>query len=131
MQVGLVGLGRMGGRIKERLERGGHEVIAYDHDPATSPTASLEEVVSRLDAPRVVWVMVPSGAATDAVFETLYRAAYATKRRAHVNVTPVLDIFHIQVSCTDACCQEAAGPAAASTARVWARLSAPYTITKP
>ena len=71
MQVGLVGLGRMGGRIKERLERGGHEVIAYDQDPATSPTASLEEGVSRLDAPRVVWVMVPSGAATDAVFETL------------------------------------------------------------
>lgn len=73
MQVGLVGLGRMGSRIRDRLERGGHEVVAYDQDPAATAVPSIEAVVARLAAPRVVWVMVPSGAATDAVFETLER----------------------------------------------------------
>jgi 6-phosphogluconate dehydrogenase len=71
MQVGLVGLGRMGSRIRDRLVLAGHEVVAYDQDPAATSVASIEEVVSRLAAPRVVWAMVPSGAATDAVFETL------------------------------------------------------------
>jgi 6-phosphogluconate dehydrogenase len=71
MQVGLVGLGRMGSRIRDRLQRGGHEVVAYDADPAATAVPSLEALVERLAAPRVVWVMVPSGAATDAVFTTL------------------------------------------------------------
>ena len=71
MQVGLIGLGRMGSRIRDRLARAGHEVVAYDADPAATAVPSIEELVSRLATPRVVWVMVPSGAATDAVFETL------------------------------------------------------------
>ncbi len=71
MQVGLVGLGRMGGRIRDRLVRGGHEVVGYDDDRAIADVASLEALVDRLVAPRVVWVMVPSGAATDGVFATL------------------------------------------------------------
>ncbi|MEI7926120.1 MAG: decarboxylating 6-phosphogluconate dehydrogenase [Chloroflexota bacterium] len=71
MQVGLIGLGRMGSRIRDRLVRGGHEVVAYDADPAATAVPSIEALVARLATPRVVWVMVPSGAATDAVFETL------------------------------------------------------------
>ena len=71
MQVGLVGLGRMGSRIRDRLVRGGHQVVAYDQDPAATAVGSIEAVVAALPAPRVIWVMVPSGAATDAVFATL------------------------------------------------------------
>lgn len=71
MQVGLIGLGRMGSRIRDRLVRGGHDVIAYDADASVSAVTSIEELVGRLGTPRVVWVMVPSGAATDAVFATL------------------------------------------------------------
>ncbi|MGE3857386.1 MAG: phosphogluconate dehydrogenase (NAD(+)-dependent, decarboxylating) [Dehalococcoidia bacterium] len=71
MQVGLIGLGRMGSRIRDRLARGGHDVVAYDQDAAVSAVASIEALVAQLAAPRVVWVMVPSGAATDAVFATL------------------------------------------------------------
>ena len=71
MQVGLIGLGRMGSRIRGRLVVGGHDVIAYDQDPAVSAVPSIEAVVAQLATPRVVWVMVPSGSATDAVFATL------------------------------------------------------------
>lgn len=65
MKMGLVGLGRMGNGIKQRLERGGHEVVGYDRNPAVSDVASLEDMVAALEAPRVVWVMVPSGEVTD------------------------------------------------------------------
>jgi 6-phosphogluconate dehydrogenase len=71
MQAGLVGLGRMGGRIRDRLTRAGHEVVAYDHDPALTECATLDQLVARLAPPRVIWVMVPAGPATDEVFETL------------------------------------------------------------
>jgi 6-phosphogluconate dehydrogenase len=71
MKVGVVGLGRMGAGIAERLRRHGHEVIGYDRDPALSDAASLEELVARLSAPRVVWVMVPAGAPTDATLREL------------------------------------------------------------
>lgn len=75
MQTGLVGLGRMGSRIHDRLLRGGHEVVAFDQDPATTQVPSLADLVARLAPPRVVWVMVPAGTATDAVFEELERLA--------------------------------------------------------
>lgn len=65
MKMGLVGLGRMGNGIKQRLERGGHEVVGYDRNPDVSDVASLEDMVAALEAPRVVWVMVPSGEVTD------------------------------------------------------------------
>ena len=63
--MGLIGLGRMGGGIKQRLEQGGHEVVGYDRDPDVSDVGSLEATVEVLDAPRIVWVMVPSGDITD------------------------------------------------------------------
>jgi 6-phosphogluconate dehydrogenase len=59
MQLGLVGLGRMGGNMRERLRRAGHEVVGYDHHPEVSDVANEQELIDRLSAPRVVWVMVP------------------------------------------------------------------------
>jgi 6-phosphogluconate dehydrogenase len=64
MELGLIGLGKMGGNMAERLRRGGHTVVGYDRDPAVSDVTTLEEMVAKLEAPRVVWVMVPSGNAT-------------------------------------------------------------------
>src|SRR5437868_2442552 len=64
MQIGMVGLGKMGGNMTERLRRGGHDVVGYDRDPAVSDVASLKELVERLQTPRTVWVMVPAGEAT-------------------------------------------------------------------
>jgi 6-phosphogluconate dehydrogenase len=71
MKVGLVGLGRMGSGIAERLRRNGHEVVAYDRNPQVSEAASLPDLVASLEQPRVLWLMVPAGAATDAVAEEL------------------------------------------------------------
>ena len=71
MRLGMVGLGRMGGNMAERLRRHGHEVETYARtDPARTVT-SLEELVSKLEAPRVVWLMVPAGDATEHAYETL------------------------------------------------------------
>src|SRR5690606_39934975 len=71
MQIGMVGLGRMGGNMAERLRRGGHDVVGFDRDPSASDVASLKELVERLRAPRVVWVMVPAGAPTQQVVDDL------------------------------------------------------------
>ena len=61
LTMGIVGLGRMGAGIAERLRRDGHTVIGFDANPAVSDTASLPELVERLPAPRILWVMVPAG----------------------------------------------------------------------
>ncbi len=71
MKLGMVGLGRMGGNMAERLRRHGHEVETYARtDPARTVT-SLEELVSKLEAPRVAWLMVPAGDATEQAYATL------------------------------------------------------------
>jgi len=61
MKIGLVGLGKMGFNMRERLRRGGHEVVGYDRDIAVSDVGSLAEMVDELPSRRIVWVMVPSG----------------------------------------------------------------------
>ena len=61
MHIGLIGLGKMGGNMRERLRRGGHTVVGYDRNPDISDVGSLEELVGKLESPKVVWVMVPSG----------------------------------------------------------------------
>ena len=71
MQIGFVGLGRMGANMVERLRRGGHEVIGYDRNPAVSEVASLAELVSKLVPPRTVWVMVPAGDPTEQTIQEL------------------------------------------------------------
>ncbi|OLO99237.1 6-phosphogluconate dehydrogenase (decarboxylating) [Mycolicibacterium porcinum] len=64
MQLGLIGLGKMGFNMRERLRTGGHEVVGYDPRPEVSDVASLADLAAALEAPRVVWVMVPSGTVT-------------------------------------------------------------------
>lgn len=61
MQMGLIGLGKMGGNMRERVRRAGHEVVGYDRDPKVSDVGSLRELVEALQPPRIVWVMVPHG----------------------------------------------------------------------
>ncbi|MBQ1048665.1 decarboxylating 6-phosphogluconate dehydrogenase [Micromonospora sp. C51] len=68
MQLGLVGLGRMGGNMRERLRTAGHEVVGLDHNLERSDVASMAELAEKLDAPRAVWVMVPA-AVTDATID--------------------------------------------------------------
>jgi 6-phosphogluconate dehydrogenase len=64
MQLGLVGLGKMGFNMRERLREGGHEVIGYDPRPEVSDVPNLHALADALTPPRVVWVMVPSGPVT-------------------------------------------------------------------
>ncbi len=60
MQMGLIGLGKMGGNMRERLRRAGHTIVGYDTNPALSDAADLPDLVARLtDTPRAVWIMVP------------------------------------------------------------------------
>ncbi|NUT98823.1 MAG: decarboxylating 6-phosphogluconate dehydrogenase [Saccharothrix sp.] len=61
MQLGLVGLGKMGFNMRERIRRAGHEVVGYDRNPDVTDADSLAAMVAKLEAPRVVWVMVPAG----------------------------------------------------------------------
>jgi 6-phosphogluconate dehydrogenase len=61
VQLGLIGLGRMGGNMRDRVRAAGHEVIGYDPRPEVTDVESLQALADALDAPRVVWVMVPSG----------------------------------------------------------------------
>ncbi len=74
MQLGLIGLGKMGGNMAERLRLGGHQVVGFDFNPEAVArlaasgnvgASSLEDLVKKLDAPRAIWIMVPSGAPVD------------------------------------------------------------------
>lgn len=72
MQIGIIGLGRMGANIARRLMKNGHAVVGYDANPAAakalegaSPAASLSDLVGQLKAPRAVWVMLPAGHITE------------------------------------------------------------------
>lgn len=81
MQIGFIGLGKMGGNMVQRLMEGGHPVVAYDRNlevvkelatQGAIPASSVAEMVSKLKAPRIVWVMVPSGNPTE---ETIHDVA--------------------------------------------------------
>src|SRR3954449_8081567 len=71
MDIGLVGLGKMGGNMRERLRRAGHTVIGYDRNQEISDASSLSDMVEKLPDPTVAWVMVPAGEATDATIKEL------------------------------------------------------------
>jgi len=74
MQIGMIGLGRMGANMARRLMKGGHECVVYDRNAETVDalakdgavgSRSLEEVAKKLNTPRAVWIMLPSGAPTE------------------------------------------------------------------
>ncbi len=80
MQIGLVGLGRMGGNMAQRLLRDGHDVVGFDLDPGAlseleshggTGKTSLDALVEMLDKPRTVWIMVPAGAITQSTVDEL------------------------------------------------------------
>jgi 6-phosphogluconate dehydrogenase len=80
MQLGMVGLGRMGANMTRRLMRGGHTLVVSDRTPevvkgiageGAVPSSSLEDLVSKLTPPRAAWVMVPSGDATETTVQAL------------------------------------------------------------
>jgi 6-phosphogluconate dehydrogenase len=64
VQLGLVGLGKMGFNMRERLRAAGHEIIGYDRNATVSDSSSVADMVSKLAAPRIVWIMVPAGGPT-------------------------------------------------------------------
>ncbi len=71
MQVGIIGLGKMGGNMAERLRRHGQEVVGFDSHSPRRDVDSLDALVQSLASPRVAWVMVPSGEPTEAVVTAL------------------------------------------------------------
>jgi 6-phosphogluconate dehydrogenase len=80
MQLGMIGLGRMGGNMARRLARGGHRCVVYARSEATLaefaaegmiPAADLPDLVAKLTPPRAVWVMLPAGSVTDEVIGRL------------------------------------------------------------
>jgi 6-phosphogluconate dehydrogenase len=89
MQVGIIGLGRMGGGIARRLMRGGHRCVVYDRDPkavaevtrdGASGAEDVADLVRQLAAPRTLWVMLPAGAPTEETIKAAGEAAKATAR---------------------------------------------------
>ena len=92
MQLGVIGLGRMGANIVRRLTRDGHTCVVYDRDPApgkelvgetkaASAVDGLAAMVKALAAPRTVWIMLPAGAPTEVDHRSA--AAAAVARRLH------------------------------------------------
>ncbi|MGH9022942.1 MAG: phosphogluconate dehydrogenase (NAD(+)-dependent, decarboxylating) [Acidimicrobiia bacterium] len=73
MRIGLVGLGRMGSGLAGRLRRHGIEVLGYDVDQSRSEVSTIPELIERLEAPKIVWVMVPAGAATESAIDSIAR----------------------------------------------------------
>jgi 6-phosphogluconate dehydrogenase len=71
MELGLIGLGKMGGNMRERIRRAGHTVIGFDRNREIADVGSLKELVESLVAPRSVWIMVPAGAPTQSTIEEL------------------------------------------------------------
>ncbi|MHC5794521.1 phosphogluconate dehydrogenase (NAD(+)-dependent, decarboxylating) [Lacisediminihabitans sp. FW035] len=71
MHIGLIGLGKMGNNMRERLRAHDIEVTGYDRNPDVTDVASLTDLVKALPSPHIVWVMVPSGAITDSVITDL------------------------------------------------------------
>ena len=71
MHIGLIGLGKMGFNMRERLRKDGIEVTGFDRNPEITDVASTDELIAALPAPRLIWVMVPAGQITDAVITEL------------------------------------------------------------
>jgi 6-phosphogluconate dehydrogenase len=86
MQIGVIGLGRMGGNIARRLIRNGHEVVVYDQDSkaiaavsrdGATGAADLAKLVQQLHPPRAVWIMLPAGKITEDTIAALAKLLQA------------------------------------------------------
>ena len=86
MQIGMIGLGRMGGNMVRRLMKGGHSCVVYDRGAdvvaayakeGATPAKSLEDLASKLQKPRAVWIMVPAGGPTESTVQALASALEA------------------------------------------------------
>jgi 6-phosphogluconate dehydrogenase len=84
MRIAMIGLGRMGAGIARRLMQHGHEIVAFDRDAkavealagdGATPASSLDDVIARLEAPRICWVMLPAGDPTEETVQALCAAA--------------------------------------------------------
>jgi 6-phosphogluconate dehydrogenase len=71
MHIGLVGLGKMGGNMRSRLRKNGIEVTGYARTREVSDVDTIEDMVSKISSPRIVWVMVPHGKPTDEIIDKL------------------------------------------------------------
>ena len=71
MHIGLIGLGKMGFNMRERLRQGGIEVTGLDRNPEITDVASVDELIAAVPTPRIIWVMVPAGEITDSVISDL------------------------------------------------------------
>jgi 6-phosphogluconate dehydrogenase len=71
VHIGLIGLGKMGFNMRERLRKGGIEVTGLDRNPDVTDVSSVDELIATLPEPRLVWVMVPAGEITDTVITEL------------------------------------------------------------
>ncbi len=89
MRIGFIGLGRMGANMVRRLIRDGHEIVVYNRTPEKTTeiagegavaSFSIEELVSKLEKPRAVWVMVPAGDATEAQITALWNTSSRVTR---------------------------------------------------
>ena len=81
MDIGMIGLGRMGGNMAQRLIRGGHRVVGFARNPEALtqlkekgilPAASLETLVNEMESPCVIWLMIPAGTAVDEMIAALF-----------------------------------------------------------
>ncbi len=85
MQIGMIGLGRMGANIVRRLiKNGGHHAVVYDKDnkavaavagEGATGASDLEDFVRKLEKPRAIWIMLPAGQITESTIDTIAKAA--------------------------------------------------------
>ena len=75
MQLGMIGLGRMGNGMTDRLREAGHEIATYDPAVESRTASSLDELKSQLEAPRAFWMMIPAGKITEDTFQELLKLA--------------------------------------------------------
>jgi 6-phosphogluconate dehydrogenase len=80
MELGMIGLGKMGGNMTKRLLKGGHQMVVYNRGLAAIKeaekngalgTTSLEDLVNKMTPPRAIWIMVPAGDPTETMFNSL------------------------------------------------------------